>query len=437
MDGNARTEKRLWDLDRDVLQSVFEFLGPKDLARLASVDFVPVLITDSLTRRDTRGTHAVPLPPAASSLPRSDAARLAKLEYRRNEAAMPMAVYGTNSYIFVQHGQLVVRMRDRANNLRMTTPVDGTKGFMNVCYTMGRFAAVSSSGQVYTWTFENTPSIVSALQNTRIRSVALGAYHTLAVAENGHVYSWGSGRQGQLGYDAYSSSSWSSSSSSSSSVSSSSSSSSSSMSSSSVIDLWRQRQPRRIIGIRGAARCASAGDVNSLVVTEEGTVYTFGLQHGVQRSRVAFLPEKIDLTDLLVTSTASGRYHSLAVTQGGMVLSWGFDVGQLGRPRKGRKPHVIGFHTQDISLIPSIGGIRSVAASRDVSCAVTTDGKLYVWGVYDRESRPFSRAPMVVDALRNEVVVAVSINSNCIIVKTLDGRILGVELPNNYVTVLT
>ena len=340
---------------------------------------------------------------------------------------MPMAVCGYDSCIFVQNGQLVMRTRDRETHLLgMATPVDGTKGFCNVYFQMGVFAAVSSSGQVYTWEFDSIPSIVSALENTRIRSVALGMRHVLAVAENGHVYSWGSGGQGQLGYDAYSLGRWRRDGSSSSSPSSSSSVSSSS--SSPVRDLWGQRQPRRVEGIRGAARCASAGDVNSLVVTEEGTVYTFGLQHGKHRSRVAFLPEKIDLTDLRVTSTASGRYHSLAVTQGGMVLSWGFDVGQLGRPRKGRKPRMVGFHIQDISFIASIGRIRSVAAYGDASCAVTTDGKLYTWGVYDRESRPFSRAPMVVDALWNEVVVAVSINSKYILVKTLDGRILGLDL---------
>ena len=44
------------------------------------------------------------------------------------------------------------------------------------------------------------PRILSALRNQRVVDLACGFYHTACVTEDGSVYTWGWGRDGQLGH---------------------------------------------------------------------------------------------------------------------------------------------------------------------------------------------------------------------------------------------
>jgi alpha-tubulin suppressor-like RCC1 family protein len=43
------------------------------------------------------------------------------------------------------------------------------------------------------------PALVASLDGIRIRSVACGSHHTVAVAENGSLYAWGKNSNGQCG----------------------------------------------------------------------------------------------------------------------------------------------------------------------------------------------------------------------------------------------
>src|SRR5207248_8565377 len=55
----------------------------------------------------------------------------------------------------------------------------------------GRLGLVNESTE---FTYKNV------LLPHRVKSVALGQDHTIAILSNGDIYSWGSGRYGQLGY---------------------------------------------------------------------------------------------------------------------------------------------------------------------------------------------------------------------------------------------
>lgn len=46
---------------------------------------------------------------------------------------------------------------------------------------------------------ERQPRLLSALQNKQVKAIAAGEYHSVAVTEAGHVYSWGKGDEGQIG----------------------------------------------------------------------------------------------------------------------------------------------------------------------------------------------------------------------------------------------
>ena len=336
----------------------------------------------------------------------AQATYLARLECRRNEAWMPIATTGL-SVIFVQDRQIMTKRVDVAaelgHNIEYMTPfidsarsvfhVDGNRGgnrgvqFRNVYYYIDRYFAISAIGDVYIWDAYGYQSVHSApavrLGGVAVRSVAMGnRSYVLLVTHTGHVFS------------------------------------------------WREEAPSSLkrIHIEGESRSASCGENHSLVVMEGGTVYTFGSQHGLDR--YAEFPEKIVMSPIgamRIASTATGSVHSLAVTEDGRVLSWGRDLGQLGRPRKGRKHdhnHLIGF-------IPDIGRVRSVAACDHTSCAVTIDGKLFVWGKTQFRTSGrvhFSRAPLLVDALCDHVVDSVSMFFGHVVVLTRDGRVIGMDL---------
>jgi len=330
----------------------------------------------------------------------TQATYLARLECRRNEAWMPIATT-TLSVLFVEdghiktkpvdlaaeRGQIIEYMTHSINSQRSVFPVDGNSvvQFRNVYYHINRYFAISDIGDVYIWEdYQSVHSVPAVrLGGVAVRSVAMGnESYVLFVTHTGRVFS------------------------------------------------WAEETALKRIHIEGEARSASCSEHHSLVVTEGGTVYTFGIQHGLGRYITPESPEKIvmPLRGLHIASTAAGSNHSLAVTRDGDVLSWGHDLGQLGRPRKGRR---ILDHDHHIRFIPFHGQVRSVAACDHTSCAVTTDGKLFVWGKTQTRTggtAHFTRVPLRVDALRHHVVDLVSIEFGHVVVLTRDGRVIGMDL---------
>ena len=72
--------------------------------------------------------------------------------------------------------------------------------------------ALAADGRLWTWgqgTFgalghetnesQHTPQQVAALMHTQIMSMAAGGHHTVALSAKGRVYTWGSNTDGQLG----------------------------------------------------------------------------------------------------------------------------------------------------------------------------------------------------------------------------------------------
>ena len=75
-------------------------------------------------------------------------------------------------------------------------------------------AAVNSQCSVFTWGAGQygrlghgddmdctVPRLVEDLERKGIRCLGLGLYHSVAVADNGDMYSWGRGSEGQLGHE--------------------------------------------------------------------------------------------------------------------------------------------------------------------------------------------------------------------------------------------
>lgn len=214
-------------------------------------------------------------------------------------------------------------------------------------------AAVSTEGKAYTWGHKGNhlglgknnsknqiyPVLVPGLSDIKVRSIAAGYFHCVAVASDGSVYTWGANEGGQCGHgndhDIYS-------------------------------------VPTRVEHLEDA-KSSSAGKSHSLVVSKSGDLYSFG--SGSQTGHVQFkvlYPEKVDinatgLRDDFVVMSASGETHSLALTIDGFVFSFGGSDVSPGRVRE----------LDDIK-------VQLVFAGEGKCAAISISGDLYTWDIADR-----------------------------------------------------
>ena len=272
--------------------------------------------------------------------------------------------------------------------------------FSSVSAGYGCTAAVSFAGTVYTWGTDAyllghgdkegsfVPKQVRALVGHPILSVSL-SLHCLAVTERGELFSWGYNSCGQCGHGT-------------------------------LGDI--EVLPRRagaLVGVR--VRSASAGDWHSLVVTEGGALYSFGLDGEMlgrdHVKRTAKDPEIVDaLRHVRIVAAAAGAHHSVALTEDGRVFTWGDDFG-------GAFPH-------EVDALRGLN-VRAIAATTDSTCTVTAAGELYTWGTDGQFGRlghgdkTGQLAPKRVEALRGEWVVAVTCGLHHTIAVTRDGGVFG------------
>ncbi|KRT81777.1 Regulator of chromosome condensation repeat containing protein [Oryctes borbonicus] len=223
--------------------------------------------------------------------------------------------------------------------------------------------------------------------------------HTLALTEDGFVYSWGDGDYGKLGHGNY----------------------------------VTHKQPKLVKGpfADKVVKCIHAGYRHSAAVTEDGLLYTWGesdhgrLGHG--DTALKLIPTQVaDLID--VGTVACGSAHTLVISKDGCTV-WSFGSGDSGRLGHGElakecRPKVIealqglnirkvcgSAHTLVISkdgctvwsfgsgdsgrlghgelakecrpkVIEALQGlnIRKVCAGAMFSMALTASGKVYTWG---------------------------------------------------------
>lgn len=105
--------------------------------------------------------------------------------------------------------------RSHWNKEQQVDMTGATAGFVQLSAGYYHAAAVSNGGVLYTWGMgkngqlgngdtgnKAVPTVVDTtgvLQGVAIKKVAVGRYHTVALSEDGDVYTWGSNDQGQLG----------------------------------------------------------------------------------------------------------------------------------------------------------------------------------------------------------------------------------------------
>ena len=212
---------------------------------------------------------------------------------------------------FLGHGEHV-------HELLTPTAIDGTSAVAMSSVAAGHdhILALSEGGAVYSFGYggsgahghgnedQHSPAVIKALQGVRFCGIAAGMCYSLAVSEAGAVYSFGCGDSGALGHGH-------------------------------ELD---QHIPKIIAWPQQGVRiCAvSAGDGHSLTLSEEGVVYSFGcgengkLGHGNQKDYHAPTCIKA-LKHVRICAVSAGCSHSLLLSEAGTVYSFGkVDHGRLG-----------------------------------------------------------------------------------------------------------
>jgi hypothetical protein len=182
-----------------------------------------------------------------------------------------------------------------------------------------------------------SPAPVSNLSN--IVSVKAGGLHTLALRADGSVVAWGDNYYGQLGTG----------------------------------DTVESATPMPVAGLNSVRKIA-AGYQRSVALTEDGIVWTWGYEHysgqDIFNVSPAAVPELNDVVEI-----AAGYEHVVAVKSDGTVWTWGSNYSnQLGN---GSAPWQ---YQAAPGQVANLTGIIKVASSYDHSLALASDGTVWAWG---------------------------------------------------------
>ena len=237
---------------------------------------------------------------------------------------------------------------------------------MMVACGFSHTVALAEGGDVYTFGFTATGGVVGLAYHCRplrlptehfnceqIVLVDAGNKHTVAVSEEGHVFTWGDGGFGNLGHN----------------------------------DRGRRNVPMQVDPARLAGDkvvFVATGEFHTMAVTARGQLYSWGygaygqLGHGDTVDRL--VPTLVGagvFGGAPVTMTACGACHSMVVTRDGALWACGLgSSGQLGlSDRESRWM----FVRVDVARFD---GARVVTAAVGVShsAAVTEGGALWSWG---------------------------------------------------------
>ncbi|NXD67972.1 HERC4 ligase, partial [Eolophus roseicapillus] len=183
--------------------------------------------------------------------------------------------------------------------------------------------------------------------NKRVRDVGCGLRHTVFVLDDGTVYTCGCNDLGQLGHE-------------------------------------KARKRPEHVGALDAQNivAVSCGEAHTLALNDKGQVYAWGLatdgQLGLPGTEECIrVPRNIkSLSEIQIIQVACGYYHSLALSKGSEVFSWGQNkYGQLGLGYEYKKQN-------SPQVIKSLLGIpfAQIAAGGAHSFVLTLSGAIFGWG---------------------------------------------------------
>ena len=252
--------------------------------------------------------------------------------------------------------------------------------------------ALASDGTVYSWgynsdgelgnnstTNSSVPVVVTTagtpMAGKTITAISAGMYYNLALASDGTVYGWGYDGQGQLGNN--------------------------------PTDPNADSLVPVAVDMTGALKgktitAISAGDADnwgasyghSLALASDGTVYWWGYDDGNNQgysTTGSLVPVAVDMTGALkgktITAISAGEEYSLALASDGTVYSWGWNIyGELGDNSMTSSSVPVAVTTAGTPMAGKI--ITSISAGICYSLALASDGTVYTWGINSNGHKP-------------------------------------------------
>eukprot|EP01138_Halocafeteria_seosinensis_P006052 gb/GECG01006186.1/.p1 GENE.gb/GECG01006186.1/~~gb/GECG01006186.1/.p1 ORF type:complete len:456 (+),score=40.70 gb/GECG01006186.1/:1-1368(+) len=225
-------------------------------------------------------------------------------------------------------------------------------------------AAVSDEGEVFTWgagggtfgqvgglghgdkTTQSRPALVETLadQKIRVTQVSCGSSHTIALTDDGRVFTWGLGDAGRLGNG---------------------------IRSQLVPEPVELLESERIIQV-------AAGKEFSMAVSEGGSAYGFGkndqAQLGLGPNMIMDLntmeqyPAKVTDLQGQVAMIGAGAHHCIALGRDGKVYTWGARL------------FIEPTEREEFNELPEDDRPVFVAAGEGTNAVITQKGHAYTWG---------------------------------------------------------
>ena len=296
--------------------------------------------------------------------------------------------------------------------------------FVSVAANSDTSFALSSVGKLYGWgnnangqlgdgtTVNRQTPVEVAVSGVVFTRIAVAYNHALAIADDGTVYSWGKNTSGQLGDGSYinqlvpvlidtsgiagskifisvaAGNSFSL-----------------GVTEDGILYSWGENSFTNKLGdgsgvnqsspvlvstsnIASGAKFVSvaAGSEHALALATDGSLYGWGsnwqgmIGDGTRTSRPipVLVPTGVPMSGDSVVAISAGSYHSIALTAGGDVFTWGSggsgSLGNGGRSGANTPTAVI------TSNLPEGAVFYSIAAGSNNSLAITSNGELYSWG---------------------------------------------------------
>jgi len=250
--------------------------------------------------------------------------------------------------------KLVISKNFRANffQKRFNSTVTKKKKINHEIYVFGYMPEIQETDEDPPATREMLePKLIPGYEGFPIRMISSAYSHTMFVTEDNKVFGWGNNDYGQLGIPFMS-----------------------------KHEVNYPVQLRTLNPVKAVK--VSTGRCHSVVLSDEGNVFTFGHQEfgqlgngKIDKERISELPTRIDsLLKEKVIDVSCGLDHTIALTDKSDLYAWGF--GQEGQCGTGL--------AEDIDTPQKIPGINKrivrVFSGLDYSCALTEEGDFYTWG---------------------------------------------------------
>ena len=231
-------------------------------------------------------------------------------------------------------------------------------------------------------TDEEGTSVTEYRDLDNIVSIAAGANHALAIADDGTVWAWGLNNYGELGINVGNTTA-------------------TNVNGRRIYAVKVQKQVQvtdeegtitNVLVDLDNIEQVTAGIDFSVAVTKDGEVYAWGLgtsgQIGNNASATVYIPTKVAFEETVkIKQIDAGGYHVLAIDEDGNAWAWGINrYGNLGRNTANTATNNAAYKSQvpvqvlkDAST--NLTDVVSVSAILDTSFAITSDGKVYGWGL--------------------------------------------------------